>query len=152
MKRRLNRNRNTKQDLLAKSFSLPTLSTVEYSSGYLLFISCSKICLWIDWFSTTENTSAVAGYPHVYITRNFKGLDSREITSLPEIKNVMRTWRVISIIAENKPHAHHNSQFPRSPLGTPGTMTSLCILNTKKNGLQIMSLAAYASETNNGDI
>ena len=64
----------------------------------------------------------------------------------------MRTWRVISIIAENKPHAHHNSQFPRSPLGTPGTMTSLCILNTKKNGLQIMSLAAYASETNNGDI
>ena len=40
------------------------------------------------------------------VTRKFKGLHSRKITSLPEIKNVIRTWRVISIIAENKPHAH----------------------------------------------
>ena len=30
---------STKQDLLAKGFSLPTLSSVKYSSGYLLFIS-----------------------------------------------------------------------------------------------------------------
>ena len=28
-------------------------------------------------------------------------------------------------------------------------MTPFCVLNTKKNGLQIMGLAAYASETNN---
>ena len=28
-----------KKDFLAKSFSLPSLSTVEYSSGYLSFIS-----------------------------------------------------------------------------------------------------------------
>ena len=53
----------------------------------------------------------------------------------------MRTWSVISIIAENKPHSHHNSLFPRSPLGTPGTMASLCVVNTKKSGMQIMSLA-----------
>ena len=26
--------------------------------------------------------------------------------------------------------------------------TAFCVLNTKKNGLQIMSLASYASETN----
>ena len=44
------------------------------------------------------------------------------------------------------------SQFPRSPLRTPGTTASLLCpkINTKKNGLQIMSLAAYASETNEG--
>ena len=45
------------------------------------------------------------------ITGKFKGLDSREITSLPEIKNVMRTWHVISVIAENKPHAHHKTHL-----------------------------------------
>ena len=39
------------------------------------------------------------------------------------------------------------AQFPRSPQGTPGTMTLFCVLNTKKNTLQFMSLAAYASET-----
>ena len=39
------------------------------------------------------------------------------------------------------------SQFPRSPLGTPGTMTPFCVLNKTKNALQIMSLAVYASET-----
>ena len=89
------------------------LSTVEYSSGYLLFISYSTICFWINLvrvLATTGNTSAIAGYTLAcIITRKFKGLDSREITSLPEMKNVMRTWRVISIIAENKPHSHHKT-------------------------------------------
>ena len=33
-----------KQDFLAKKFSLSPLSTVEYYSGYLLFISHSTIC------------------------------------------------------------------------------------------------------------
>ena len=36
-----------------------------------------------------------------------------------------------------------------TPLGTPGTMTFFCHLITKKNALQIMSLAAFESETNN---
>ena len=44
------------------------------------------------------------------------------------------------------------SQFPRSPLGTPGTPTPFCVLNTKKNGLQIMNLAAYPSDTNNSSL
>ena len=47
-------------------------------------------------------------------TRKFKGLDSREITSLPEIKKVI-TWHVISIIAENKPHAHRKTHLPIWP-------------------------------------
>ena len=34
----------TKQDFLAKCFSFPSLSTVEYSSGHLFFISYSTIC------------------------------------------------------------------------------------------------------------
>ena len=33
------------------------------------------------------------------------------IASLPEIKNVMRTWGIISIIAENKPYAHHKTHL-----------------------------------------
>ena len=31
-----------------KVFLRPTLSKVEYSSGYLLFISHSTICFWTD--------------------------------------------------------------------------------------------------------
>ena len=54
------------------------------------------------------NTQAIRVYNNIII-RKFKGLNSREITSLPEIKNVIRTRCVISVIAENKPHAHHKS-------------------------------------------
>ena len=41
--------------------------------------------------------------------------------------------------------------FPVSTVSarTPGTMTTFCVINTKKNGLQILSLAACASETKN---
>ena len=68
------------------------------------------------------------------------------------------------MITKNKPHAHASpvsfayheshhdsySQFPQSPLGNLGPQPSLCVLNTKeRNDLQIISLAAYASETNN---
>ena len=54
------------------------------------------------------HTQAIRVYNNIII-RKFKGLNSREITSLPEIKNVIRTRCVISVIAENKPHAHHKS-------------------------------------------
>ena len=47
----------------------------------------------------------------MYNYTQIQGLDSREITSLPKIKNVMRTWRVISIIAENKPHSHNKTHL-----------------------------------------
>ena len=65
-----------KQDFVTKSLSRPPLSTAEYSSGYLRYISNSTICFWIDWVC-------------VYKYTQIKGLDSREITSLPEIKNLM---------------------------------------------------------------
>ena len=46
----------------------------------------------------------------------------------------------------------HDSYFqvPRSLPGTRGTILPFCVINTKetKNALQIMSLTAYASETN----
>ena len=48
---------------------------VEYSSGYLLFI-----CFWIDLVQALATTGN-------------KGLDSSEITSLPEIKKVICTAR-----------------------------------------------------------
>ena len=38
-------------------------------------------------------------------------LDSREITSLPEIKKMYYLACTSSIIAESKPHAHHKSPF-----------------------------------------
>ena len=71
--------------------------------------------LFVSWFSTrdSDDRKYFCGrklYACI-ITRKFKGLDSREITSLQEIKNVMKTWRVISIIAENKPHAHHKTHL-----------------------------------------
>ena len=74
--------------------------------------------LFLSWFSTrvSDDRKYFCGrrlYACI-ITRKSKGLDSREITSLPEIKNVMRTWSVISIIAENKPHAHHKDSFAYS--------------------------------------
>ena len=70
----------TKQDIFAVSFSRPALSMVKYSSVYLLFISYSTICFWIDWI-------------RVYKYTKIKGLDSREITSLPKSKNVMNLVR-----------------------------------------------------------
>ena len=50
----------TKQDFLPISFSRPTLSTVDYSSGYLLFISCSTICFWIDWVRVKNSRKPMA--------------------------------------------------------------------------------------------
>ena len=70
----------TKQDFLANSFSRLTLSTAEYSSGYLLFISYSTIFFWIDWV-------------RVYKYMEIKGLIWRGSTSLPKNKNVMNMAR-----------------------------------------------------------
>ena len=57
-----------KHDLLTKGFSLSPLLTVEYSSGYLLFILYLMIFFWIDlvcMLAITRNTYAVGGYTHV---------------------------------------------------------------------------------------
>ena len=70
-----------KHDLLTEGFSLPT-------SEYLLFI-CFQIYL-VHVLAMTGNMSAVAGYtPVLILTRKFKGLDFREITSLPDFKKVI---------------------------------------------------------------
>ena len=52
-----------KQNLLTKGQPASILQDI-----YLLFISYSMICFWIDlvhMLVTTENTSVVAGYMHV---------------------------------------------------------------------------------------
>ena len=78
-----------KQDFLAKRFSPPPLLTIEYYSGYLLFISYSTICEY-----ACVNTRKKGRF---YL---------REITS-----KTWWTWSVFSIIAENIPHAHHKAHL-----------------------------------------
>ena len=89
----INSTRN-ETNLLAKCFLLPILST-----------SIIFTCFWIDLvcvLATTGNTSAVAGY-----ARKFKGLDSREITSLPEIEKVIYMARLFKKSdAHPKTHLH----------------------------------------------
>ena len=86
------------QDLLAKGFLLPILSTS------ILFT-----CFWIDLVSvlaTTRNMSAVAGYMRVTKIQGHR-FQRNYIIQWPEIKKVIFTWHVISIIAENNSHSHH---------------------------------------------
>ena len=69
-----------KQDLLAEGFLLPNLST-----------SIRFICFWIDLvrlLATTRTMSGCRLYTCIN-TQKFKGLGSREITSLPEIQKVI---------------------------------------------------------------
>ena len=77
------------QDLLAKGFSLPTLLMVEYSSGYLLYISVDLV---LNWFSThvSDDWRYVCGRTlySCIIKQKFKDLDLREITSLQEINSL----------------------------------------------------------------
>ena len=89
-----------KQDFLAKKFLLPTLSTVRYFSGYLLFISYLTICFWIDWV-------------HLYInTRKSRPRLERNYNIAREQKNVMSVTRdVIFIIAKNKPHTQYRTHL-----------------------------------------
>ena len=103
----------TKQDLLAYGFSRPTLLTVEFSLGYLRFISVDLFLIdLVGMLATTRDLSTVTRYIYACIIKQkFKGLYLTEITSLPEIKNEMRTWHIISIIAENKTHAHHKTHL-----------------------------------------
>ena len=110
--------------------------------------------------ATTGNTSAVAALNACINTRKFKGLDSREITSLlslwsDRIRGPTRFGKVLNLIFPSflrktcvTSIKDFYSQSPRSSLGTPGTMTPFCVISTKKNALQIMSLAAYVSVTN----
>ena len=69
-----------KQDLLTKGFSLPT-------SEYLLFI-CFQIYL-VHVLAMTEKYVCGCRLYACFNTRKFKGLDFREITSLPDFKKVI---------------------------------------------------------------
>ena len=128
-------NSTQKQDFLAKSLSPPTLSTVEYSSRYLLFISHIFGHLFLNWLSTRVYIHESQG-PR--LERNFRHWQKAK---------TWWTWRVISIIAENKPcmlitrliciklspmRRDSYPQLPRSLLATPGSMTSLWRAHTKK--------------------
>ena len=55
------------------------------------------------------------------ITRRFKGLNSSEITSLPEVKKVIYMARhFASFSSENKPHAHHKTHLHPMKVYTSG--------------------------------
>ena len=81
-------------------------------SSYFIDVDTFYLCL--NWFRTrvSDNQKYLSGSRlYAYInTRKFKGLDSREITSLSDIEKVIY-MHVISIIAENKSHAHHNTHL-----------------------------------------
>ena len=62
-----------KQDFLVKSFNFLLYRQSCILQDILFYISYLTICFWIDWV-------------HVYKYRKIKGIDSREITSLPESK------------------------------------------------------------------
>ena len=47
---------STRNRISSLKVSRPILSTVDWSSGYLLFISYSTICSWLDWEHVYENT------------------------------------------------------------------------------------------------
>ena len=86
------------------------LSILQVFYFYIVFNN-----LFLNWFSTcvSDDRRYVCDcrlYACI-ITQKFKGLDSRQITSLPEIKNMMRTQHVIPIIAENKLHVHQKTHF-----------------------------------------
>ena len=96
--------------ILAKGFLPPTLSTS------ILFI-CFSIDL-VHVLATTKNTSVVAGYTRVWIHENSRA-------SIPEKLHhcqISKKWfirQVISIIAENKSHAHHKTICKQWKFTTP---------------------------------
>ena len=58
------------------------------------------------------NTSAVTGCTHAELHKNSRASIREKYDIIARgKKNVMRTWRVISIIAENKLHAHHKTHL-----------------------------------------
>ena len=64
---------------------------VEYSSGYLLYISVNLV---LNWFSmhVSDDWRYVCGRTlySCIIKQKFKDLDLREITSLPEINSLQK--------------------------------------------------------------
>ena len=93
----------------------------------------------------------------VYEYTKIKGLDSGKITSLPKSQNVINyahhlnhrrkqttcSSRVSLKFVYNESRHDSFAQFPRSPLGTPGSPTSLLRpIYKEEHGLQIIALGA----------
>ena len=83
------------------------------------FVDVDTFYLFLNWFSTrvSDDQKYLSG-SRLYAcinTQKFKGLDSREITWLPDISGQISKkwfkWYVISIIAENKSHAHYKTHL-----------------------------------------
>ena len=89
----------TKHDLLAKGFSLPTLIYQWCFLYQHIRWFVSELIQYV--LATTGNMSAVTAYNCLYNCMKIPWFE----------RNVMRTWRVISIIAENKLHAHHKTHL-----------------------------------------
>ena len=70
------------------------------------FIDLDTFYLSLNWFSRRVSDDRKYARGHRLYALKFKGLDSRKITSLPEIKKWFAS-HVTSIIAEHKPRAHH---------------------------------------------
>ena len=84
-----------KHDLLAKGFSLPTLIYQWCFLYQHIRWFVSELIQYV--LATTGNMSAVTAYNCLYNCMKIPWFE----------RNVMRTWCIISIIAENKLHAHH---------------------------------------------
>ena len=77
------------------------------------FINVDTFYLFLNWFNVLVSNDPKYLCCRLYAcinTRKFKALNSRKITSLPEIKNWF-AWHVISIVAENKWHAQHKTHL-----------------------------------------
>ena len=77
-----------------KVFLRPTLSTVEYSSGYLLFISYSTICFWIDWvhvYEYTKNEGPRFERNYVIAKKQKSDEHGESFQSLPKINRMLIT-------------------------------------------------------------
>ena len=69
--------------LIGETDLLATFYFIDVDTCYLFLNDLLRV------LATNKNTSPVAGYTRVYIHQKFKGLDSSEITSLPDIEKVI---------------------------------------------------------------
>ena len=86
---------------------------VNSAQNTIYSLSILFFCFWIDLvrvLATTENNVCGRRLYACINTQKFKGLDCREWHHYQRLKKCF-TWHVISIIAKNKPHAHHKTQF-----------------------------------------
>ena len=128
----------TKQDFPTTIFSGPTLLTVEYSSGYLLF----NTRVWIH-----ENQGPQFGENYIIAKKPKRDQLGASLQSLPKIKRIL----AMSSFACNESRHDSYPQSPRSRIGMPGTMRPLLCTKYKEktkgylwltHGLSILEMKA----------